>query len=209
MFFDWDGTIVDSVPALFETDCAVCRTFGLPMDLEIYRRTFSPNWRRKYRIWGIRDDQIDQAVAVWASLFNSSAQPAFPGINVALARLAERGYLLGVVTAGSRSEIEPQFERLGLAELLTVGVFGDEPIPGKPAPDPLRLALERAGGIAPENAFYLGDALDDVRMAVATGVVGVGIESMLVDEAEFRAVGAAETAGSVAEWVDRFLGSAS
>jgi HAD superfamily hydrolase (TIGR01549 family) len=206
--FDWDGTIVDSVPSLFETDCAVCRTFGLPMDPEIYRRTFSPNWRRKYETWGIRADQIDQAVAVWASLFNSSDHPAFPGITSALRRLAECGYVLGVVTSGSRSEIEPQFQRLGLADLLTVGVFGDEPIPGKPAPDPLRLALERAGGIAPENAFYLGDALDDVRMAVAAGVAGIGIESMLADEADLRAVGAAETAASVVEWVDRLLGSA-
>ena len=204
VFFDWDGTIVDSVPALFETDRAICETLGLPMDTAIYKRTFSPNWRRKYAAWGVRDDQLDRAVALWAERFNSSTQPLFPGVTSALTRLAECGYVLGVVTSGDRSEIEPQFGRLGLDGLLTVGVFGDEPIPGKPAADPLLLALRRAG-VEPADVFYVGDAFDDMRMAVAAGVRGVGIESMLADANELRAAGAAETAGSVAEWVDRLL----
>ncbi len=209
VFFDWDGTIVDSVPALFETDCAVCEAFGLPMDRGIYKRTFSPNWRRKYRSWGIRDDQVDRAVEVWAGLFHSGEHAAFPGITAALTRLAECGYVLGVITSGDRSEIQPQFSRLGLDGLLTVGVFGDEPIPGKPEADPLLLALERAGDVEPANCFYVGDALDDMRMAVAAGTRGVGIESMLADAAELRAAGAAVTAASVAEWVDRLLGTKS
>ncbi len=207
VFFDWDGTIVDSVPALFETDCAICEAFGLPMDRAIYKRTFSPNWRRKYDTWGIRGDQIDRAVELWASLFHSGDQPAFPGITSAFTRLVECGYVLGVITSGDRAEIEPQFRRLGLDGLVTVGVFGDEPVPGKPEPDPLILALRRAGGILPANAFYVGDAFDDMRMAAAAGVRGVGIESMLADAEELRAAGATETAASVVEWVERLLGT--
>src|SRR5450759_5846462 len=37
---------------------------------------------------------------------------------------------------------------------------------------------DRAGIARPEDAFYVGDALDDMRMAAAAGVRGIGIVSM-------------------------------
>jgi hypothetical protein len=49
VLFDWDGTIVDSMPAVFEADGAVCRQIGVPFDESIFRCTFSPNWRLMYR----------------------------------------------------------------------------------------------------------------------------------------------------------------
>jgi phosphoglycolate phosphatase len=206
VFFDWDGTIVDSVPALFETDAAIARRLGLPFDREIFKRTFSPNWRRKYDAMGVTEAQVEQAVAVWSEMFHSGEMKAFPDVPRALRRLAARGYVLGIVTSGSRREIEPQFARLGLDGLLIASVFGDDPVEGKPDAAPLFLALERAGGIAPAEAVYVGDALDDMRMAAAAGARGVGIESMLADAADLLEAGASETASSVPEWVDRFLG---
>jgi phosphoglycolate phosphatase-like HAD superfamily hydrolase len=64
-----------------------------------------------------------------------------------------------------------------------------------------------AGASRPEEAVYVGDALDDMRMAAAVGVRGVGIVSMLATPEELIAAGAVESAASVAEWVDRFLAS--
>lgn len=206
VLFDWDGTIVDSVPELFESDAAIARELRLEFDLEIFKRTFSPNWRRRYRAMGVPDDQVDRAVAIWAGSFHSNYTMPFKGIKRALTRLVTHGFRLGVVTGGSRAEIEPQFARLGLDRLLTVGVFEDDPVADKPDPAPLLLALERAGGIAPADAFYMGDALDDMRMAAAAGVRGVGIESMLADADELLDAGASETAASVADWVERLLG---
>lgn len=55
------------------------------------------------------------------------------------------------------------------------------------------------------DAFYVGDALDDLRMAAAAGVRGIGIVSMLATADDLLAAGAVESAGSVVEWADRFL----
>jgi len=205
ILFDWDGTIVDSMPALFETDAAICRQIGVPFDESIFRRLFSPNWRLMYRSLGIPDERTDEAVRVWASTFHSDQTPPFPGVQEALARLAAAGCTLGLVTGGSRAEVEPQLARLGIDALLTVRVYGDDTAAGKPDPEPLRLALELAGAARSEDAVYIGDALDDMRMAAAAGIGGVGIVSMLADEEELTAAGAVEVAGSVVEWVDRFL----
>jgi hypothetical protein len=45
-----------------------------------------------------------------------------------------------------------------------------------------------------------------MRMAVAAGVAGVGVESILGDAAELRAAGAIETAATTVEWLERRFG---
>jgi len=205
ILFDWDGTIVDSMEALFETTKATCRHLGLAFDREIFRRTFSPNWRLKYRSLGVTEAQFPEAIAIWAETFRADETNPFPGVHEALERLSAASHQLGIVTSGDRSEIEPQLARLGLDGLLRVRVYGNDPAAGKPDPQPLRLALQRAGNVRPEDAFYVGDALDDMRMAVAAGVRGVGIVSMLATDDDLVGAGAVQSAGSVAAWTDRFL----
>ncbi|MGD0862758.1 MAG: HAD-IA family hydrolase [Candidatus Limnocylindrales bacterium] len=205
ILFDWDGTIVDSMPAVLETEAAICRHFNLPFDESIFRRTFSPNWRRMCHSLGIPEDRNEEASQIWAATFHSDQMRSFPGIEDALARLAAAGFTLGLVTSSHRVEVEPQLARLGLDELITVRVYGDDTAAGKPDPRPLRLALELAEVAQPEDAFYVGDALDDMGMAAAAHVRGIGIVSMLATADDLLAAGAVESAGSVVEWADRFL----
>jgi phosphoglycolate phosphatase len=158
-----------------------------------------------YDSLGIPEDRVADAVQVWSRTFRADLTQPFPGVQAALARLAAAGCRLGIVTGGSRPEIEPQIGRLGLEELLAVRVYGHDTDAGKPDPRPLRLALAMAGDVRSEDAIYVGDALDDVRMAAAAGVRGVGIVSMLSTGEELIAAGATEYADSVAEWVERYL----
>jgi HAD superfamily hydrolase (TIGR01509 family) len=147
-------------------------------------------------------------VHVWATTFHSDQTRPFPGIKKALVRLTGAGFTLGIVTGGSRAEVEPQLARLGIDALLTVRVYSSDVLAGKPDPRPLQLALELAGAARPEDAVYIGDALDDMRMAAAAGVRGVGVVSILATEEDLIAAGAVESAGSVVEWVNRLLAAA-
>lgn len=205
IFFDWDGTIVDSMPAIFETEAAVCQLLGLPFDEDVFRRAFSPNWRRMYSSLGIPDDRYGEAERIWRTTFHGEQMPAFPGVEAALGRLAAAGYELGIVTGGGRAEIEPQLGRLGIHDLLRVRVYRDDTEAGKPDPQPLQLALERAHLASPEDAVYVGDALDDMRMAADAGVAGIGIVSSVASRDDLLAAGAVDCAGSMVEWTDRFL----
>ena len=206
ILFDWDGTIVDSMPAILQTEAAICRQLGLPFDESIFRRTFSPNWRLMNRALGISEDRDGEAHQIWTATFRSDHMPPFLGIEDALARLAATGYTLGLVTGGDRADIEPQLPRLGIDELMRVRVYADDTAEGKPDPRPLQLALELAGVAQPDDALYVGDALDDMRMAAAAGVRGIGIVSMVATADDLLGAGASESAGSVVEWADRFLG---
>jgi phosphoglycolate phosphatase-like HAD superfamily hydrolase len=206
--FDWDGTLVDSLDGFYRANVAVMRTYGLPFDRERYRLTYAPDWRVMYTRLGIPADRLDEANAVWHREFEGGdGVVAFAGVHDALRRLDDAGLRLGLVTAGRRNLVESQLERLGLAALLPVRVFGDDLPVHKPDPAPIRRALVELGLDArPDAVRYLGDAPDDMRMAVAAGVPGVGIVSILGDDDALVAAGAAEVAQSVADWVDTALG---
>ncbi len=210
ILFDWDGTLVDSLGAFHRANETVMEAFGLPFDVVRYRQQYVPDWREMYRRLGVPHDRLDEANGLWEATFaaNGDEVAAFPGAVEAVAGLAAAGIVLGIVTAGVRAVVEPQLERTGLGAHLPVRVFGDDLSVHKPDPRPLRLALELAGrGHRPETSIYVGDAPTDMRMAVAVGARGVGIESVLGDPDELLAAGAAEVAASVAAWAERHLAS--
>jgi HAD superfamily hydrolase (TIGR01549 family) len=205
--FDWDGTLVDTLGALYRANLAVFDAFGLPFDEARYRLHYAPDWRVMYERLGVPIDRLPEANAHWERSFDAAAlgEP-FAGTAEALDRLAAAGYRLGLVTAGYRTYVEPQLERTGLAARLGVRVYGDELPVHKPDPRPLRVALAELG-VPPtkDGAAYVGDAPDDMRMAATVGVAGVGVASLLGDPDELRAAGATTVTPSVAAWVEGLL----
>lgn len=87
-----------------------------------------------------------------------------------LHRLARR-FRLGVVTGRPREEAERFLERHGIADAFAAVVTMGE-APAKPAPEPVRLALERLGV---RRAWLVGDTPDDMRSAGRAGVLPIGV----------------------------------
>ena len=206
--FDWDGTLVDSLPAIFNANLRVLEEYGLPFDDERYRAAYVPDWRLMYQRLGIPDDALDAAGERWLALYaETDAAALLPRISDSLQRLSDAGYVMGLVTAGHSDVVNRQLERFGIGHLLPVRVFGNDEVATKPHPDPLLLALrqlDRAERIA--TARYVGDVPDDMRMARSVGALGVGIESSIGSRAELVAAGASEVYPGVAEFVDALLG---
>ena len=207
VLFDWDGTLADSHGSLFAANAVVMEAYGLPFDEDLYRRHYAVDWRVMYARLGLPPDQLEDAARVWEQAYDGIATTElFPGVRNAIERLDRLGLPLGVVTAGPSLIVRPQIERLGLDGLLRVRVYGDDTIEQKPDPAPLRLALARLGmEDGAERVAYLGDAPDDMRMARALGVHGIGVPSRLTTGEQLLEAGAEGLAGSVAEWVSRAL----
>ena len=80
----------------------------------------------------------------------------------------KRRYRLGLATNRSAT-VAPLVQYLGLAEVFDAIASAHDKVRPKPAPDILRLCLERAG-VAPERAIYLGDSPIDREAAEAAGI---------------------------------------
>ncbi len=205
--FDWDGTLADTLRLMYLATEEVVAGFGMRLTWEDYCRFWTPDWRVLYRTAGLPEDLIEEAGRRWWAIYRGRDEAELlPGAEDALRRLHAAGYPLALVTAGHRDNVGAQLRRHGLEELLRVRVHGDDLPEAKPHPAPLLRAVRELGlGTEAAGIAYVGDALDDMRMARAAGARAVGIDSVLGDAAALRAAGADETAPSVAAWVDDLL----
>lgn len=106
---------------------------------------------------------------------------------------------LGVVTGRPRAEATWFLERTGVADLLGTVVCMED-APPKPDPAPVRLALDRLGV---ERAWMVGDTPDDLRAALAAGVLPLALAAPGDDRgslaAALLAAGAARVLASLGE----------
>lgn len=207
--FDWDGTLFDSLPAIWEANRQVLDELGLPFDDDRYRAAYAPDWRLMYQRLGVRDDDLEHAGRRWLELYGATAEAGLlPGVRESLQRLVAGGFVLGLVTAGDREVVTGQLERGGLDPLITARVFGSDDIAYKPHPEPLLRVLadlDRTERVA--TARYLGDVPDDMRMALAVGTIGIGVESSFASREALLDAGAHAVFPSVAAFVDDLLAS--
>jgi HAD superfamily hydrolase (TIGR01509 family) len=98
-------------------------------------------------------------------------RPPFP-LRPFLAELKRR-YRLGLATNRSAT-IPAVLEYLEIADLFQAVASARDKIAPKPAPDMLKLCLERAGA-RPEAAVYVGDSTFDQQAAAAAGISFIGL----------------------------------
>ncbi|MEO5919484.1 MAG: HAD-IA family hydrolase [Candidatus Limnocylindrales bacterium] len=208
MIFDWDGTLVDSLPAITRTNAEVLDLYGVAYDEAAYRAAYTPDWRTMYRQLGVPSAKVEEAGGHWVERYRALMTEVlpFPDVHLALERLALAGHPIGIVTAGDRLVVEYQLQATGLGAYVEVLVCGDDLPFSKPHPAPLLKALEELGIVdRPSDVTYIGDAPDDMRMARTVGARGIGIVSMLGLRRDLHDAGAAEVADSVTAWVAAHL----
>lgn len=176
IFFDLDGTLVDTAPDLGSAANAVRHSLGLPpLPLAEYRPVASAGARGLLGMaTGVRPE--DPAFAEQRDAFlahyeaNIAAQSAlFPGMQQALLAMEAQGIAWGVVTNKPQRYTNKLMALLGLSKRCCAIVSADEVAKAKPAPDGLFLACERAG-VSPAHCLYVGDDLRDISAGAAAGM---------------------------------------
>lgn len=174
VLFDLDGTLIDSRELILSSyrhtmaahlgavppDAAWLRTMGTPLEAQL--REFA------------RDEREATAMLVTYRTHNARVHDQlvrpFAGVAETLEWLRDRRVRMAVVTSKLRDSAERGLAACGLDP----GWFGalvtaSEPVPHKPDPAPVRLALERLG-TGPEGSLFVGDSVWDVRAGRAAGV---------------------------------------
>lgn len=203
VFFDWDGTIVDTAEHVFAANVEAFAEFGIPIARDAFLAAYTPDWRTMFTAIGVPPPFFDSVATRYVERFAAREAHPLPGAIEAIRALHRDGIAVGVVSAGPRSIIAPQLWRFGIAELLSAAVFDGETPRGKPHPDPLVAAIALSKITGP--VVYVGDAHADVEMAHAAGALGIGVATGFYGEADFLARGVAHaTAPSFAAATARF-----
>ncbi len=177
MLFDLDGTLVDSADLILESWRHTMRVhFGeVPPD-EVWLQSLGTPLRSQFRTFVDTAEEVQAMIDTYIE--HNHREHArlirpFAGVEETLAALRARGARLGIVTSKAKRGTALSLEACGLpAEWFEVIVTSDEPIPHKPDPAPVRLALERMGA-GPGEAAYVGDSIWDLRAGRGAGVLTV------------------------------------
>ena len=204
--FDWDGTIVDTLELIYRANVVVLGELGIHLSREWFRDRYTPDWRASYRELGIPEHLWDATAARWSEEMRSARPRALPWARGALRQLRRRGVRLGLVTASTRSVVEPSLARLGLAGVFETAYYADDVANGKPHPEALLRALDDLL-VAPADSVYVGDTVVDLQMASAAGAPFVAIGGT-TSETAFREAGAGRVWPGVGAWADELLGVA-
>src|SRR5262245_19117251 len=204
--FDWDGTIVDTLPLIYRSNVVVLGELGIPLSREWFRERYTPDWRAAYRELGVPESQWEALAVRWSEEMRAGRPRALPWARGALRRLAGHGVRLGLVTASTRDVVEPNLGRLNLDGVFESAYFADDVTNGKPHPEALLRALDDLG-VDPGDAIYVVDTTVDLAMASAAGTPFAAVAGT-TSEAAFRAAGVERVWAGVGEWADDLLGGA-
>jgi HAD superfamily hydrolase (TIGR01509 family) len=203
--FDWDGTLVNTIPMIYRANVIALREHGIEMSREWYRDRYSPDWRRSYRELGIPEHLWDAVGERWADEMAARRPRALPWARPALRRLRRHGVRLGLVTASTRRVVEPNLGRLHLDGVFDAIRYSDDVERSKPYPDALVEALDELG-VRARDTVYVGDTTVDLAMARAAGARFVAVGDTTTASA-FREAGVPRVWRSVGAWADDLLGS--
>jgi len=91
-----------------------------------------------------------------------------------VARLRSRGLVLGVATNDSRESAVEQLAALGVGDAFAYVTGYDGP--SKPKPDPSAVFdFARVAGVAPSEVAVVGDSLNDLHLAGASGAYAIAV----------------------------------
>jgi HAD superfamily hydrolase (TIGR01509 family) len=205
--FDYNGTLVDDLHLHVEAYCRAGRQLGFDVRRETVERHISqpPSAKRRLYFGSIGDAQWAQLLDLRKAVYTQLAEPAVPlfADTARVLQALNRRYTLGIVSNTFRHLFEQLFPPQ-LAALFAGTLFFDEVAEPKPSPAPMRTLLGRLGA-APQACIYVGDAVEDVRMARAAGVRAYAVATGVCPPDALAAAGADWVGGSLTALARRLV----
>jgi phosphoglycolate phosphatase len=176
VFFDLDGTLIDSAPDLGAAADKIRTDRGLAsLPQALYRPMAGAGARGMLQVaLGLSPEHPEFEAAREAFFTNyqnclTQRTRAFPGVAELLLSLRARQLAWGIVTNKSKRFTEPLVQDMPLLAQAHTVVSGDTTAHAKPHPEPLFEAARRLG-VAPEHCVYVGDDERDVQAGLAAGM---------------------------------------
>jgi HAD superfamily hydrolase (TIGR01509 family) len=176
ILFDFDGVLVDTEWAIYQSWLRVFRDHGHDLPLDIYTRCIGSDfstWSPKTHLeeltgsgfdWHNLDARRQQEITA-----GLAGEGAMPGVQSLLEELAATGIPLAVVSSSSHHWVDGWLERLDLSRFFHTTICRGDAPRIKPAPD-LFLAAASALGVDPGRCLVIEDSLNGLTAAKTAGM---------------------------------------
>jgi phosphoglycolate phosphatase-like HAD superfamily hydrolase len=188
VLFDVDETLVHTGGSGARSwKVAFDKLYGIPADIgqhtsagetdpEVARETFAAVLGRDPSDEELDRIYVQYLLSLAEDIVVSEGYRVLPGVELCLAKLAEAGVLLGLVSGAMEGAARTKLIPANLNRFFLFGAYGSD------SPDRVeltRLAIEKAGRLhaqlTPAQVFVVGDTPRDIDAAKKEGAVSVGV----------------------------------
>lgn len=187
LIFDFDGTLIDSVPDLADATNLMLEQLG--------KATFSIDTIKGWIGNGARtlveralsgdvevdarleQETVDDALRIFFAAYGSldcQKTTAYPDVDAGLRKLKAAGFTLALVTNKPIRFVPKILDHMGWTPLFGEVIGGDSLPTKKPDPAPL-LHVCKTLGFAPEQAIMIGDSINDISAGKNAGIDTIGL----------------------------------
>ena len=188
LIFDFDGTLIDSVPDLTDATNAMLTTLGK----ETYPIETIRNWigngsrllveralvgKVEVLEGELTVEEADHAEQIFFDAYkklSGSKTVAYPDVDSGLKQLKAAGYTLALVTNKPIRFVPKILQSFGWQDLFSEVLGGDSLLTKKPDPAPLLHVCE-ALNVAPEQAVMIGDSRNDILAGQNANMDTIGL----------------------------------
>ncbi|MBR1821853.1 MAG: HAD-IA family hydrolase [Clostridia bacterium] len=174
IFFDLDGTVIDSLQDIADAVNHTMRHFGLP---EYAAEALKPHLG-----WGVgtlmrrllpacSDARLEEILAFYKPYYAAHTRDKsrpFEGILPMLARLKADGLALAIISNKPDAAVQP-LARAFFSDVVSLAMGETEGVRRKPQPDMLEMAARKLG-LDLSRCLYVGDSEVDIDTAKNTGI---------------------------------------
>lgn len=196
LIFDFDGTLVDSMPVWAEFILKKLDELGVDYPDDIIK-TVSPLGTKGAAQYLI-DIGVNASVDELLSMMDDFALyeytnniPAKDGVINKLTEWKGQGYSLNILTACNHNLLDPCLKRLGIYELFdNIWSCEEDMSMNKKNTDVYRMVSEKLNTVC-ENCVFFDDNIGALSMAHNAGMITVGVYDATSDDAvsEMKAIG--------------------
>lgn len=177
VFFDVDGTLIDSAPGIRETFAYTFQQLGIDDTGVDYNQFFGPPLRRSYAKFLSTPEKVEEAVELYRVYYHDKGShncKVYPGVREMLLALREAGLIVCTATSKPVEVVTPILQEHGLYSLFhrVGGASQDASIDTKTAVIKKLLEDEL---LQNKRILMVGDRRDDMIGAADCGLAAAGV----------------------------------
>lgn len=175
VFFDWDGTLVDSIAFLLMAHNHVRTHFGLPLwTPDDFKKNFKYSSRQLYpKIYPGREQESFDLLAKFMDDNHLQNLKLLDGALELIEFLHQSGIVMGVVSNKRDAFVKREVSHLGWDKYFKVVAGAGYATMDKPDAEPLVKALGEAGLSPGQDVYFVGDTETDLLCAKNAGCIGI------------------------------------
>ena len=211
IFFDHDGTLVDSEPIHYQLWRDVVAAHGVALSEALYRDCYAGIPTADNAVDLVARFALEATPAALADAKNEATRrflahnafPLMPGVRDLVPWCRGAGLRLAIVTGAGNDGVQSTLRQHALGDYFETVVSGDDVIHSKPAPDCYLLAVRRLG-LLPSECVAIEDTEHGVNSAAAAGVACLAVPNAMSRQHDFsQATAVLDDLAAAAAWLRR------